>query len=543
MKNLNITTKISVVMALIMAIFIGVVFIANTEASKITNNVETITDAAVPAMKIANSMALDITKVRKDEFSILSNAQSPELDQWLRDLEVLRQEVVQQAIKYDQMSNLPAKYKGLIPEFKTKWALYIEANKEYATELKSGNIRQANQTIMDSFGAYQDALDVLDKIILKITTGSHKLAVVTHEGIAQARLIVGGVVVASIVFLILSLFFITRMIKLPLNVALDYVHKIAAGDLYNQPEIGHLSNDEFLELVLTMQDMQKQLRELITDIIDSTTQLTSAVEEVSSVSNQNAENTESQQGELTQVASAMTQMQASIEEVSENIENSAHNAENIAQKTVCGSNLLNSNVNIISEVRETIGKTGDLAHNLQEQSKDISEVTEIINGITEQTNLLALNAAIEAARAGEHGRGFAVVADEVRALAQRTKESTSKISELVELIQSQTVLVNQSTENCIEGITSSHEQGLEVVQTFDEINAAIKDMSDNSQQIAAASTEQSVVSTQLAKNVENVNSSVMGITEGARQTAIACDEISELTHRLYDKTRVFKIEA
>ncbi|MCQ4110390.1 methyl-accepting chemotaxis protein [Aeromonas sp. JL9] len=322
--------------------------------------------------------------------------------------------------------------------------------------------------------------------------------------------------------------FLTRQICLPLQAVVAQANAIAAGDLTHQLERQHIGRDELGMLAKASLKMQDNLRGLIEEVVAAVTQLGTAIEEVSAVSEQSAKGIQSQQQEISLVATAMTQMKATVADVAGNTETASSSASSANALARNGNQDVQRSLVAITRVAEEIEQAGTLVTELERESAQINVVVDVIRGIAEQTNLLALNAAIEAARAGEQGRGFAVVADEVRTLAGRTQASTGEIVAIIETLQSR---ANQAKEvtglSCDmirQCVTQSEQTGIGIQQ----IEEAVAQIADMAIQIASACGEQDAVSDELGRNVERINESANEVAQGADHTARACLELSQL---------------
>nr|WP_278987349.1 methyl-accepting chemotaxis protein [Plesiomonas shigelloides] len=316
-------------------------------------------------------------------------------------------------------------------------------------------------------------------------------------------------------------------------------HKISSKNLA-EPHIDK-SRNELGMLAREIEQMRLNLHHIITDIATSTSQLSSAAEEVSAVSLQSNSGMQNQQDQLGQLATAMNQMQSTANDMSRNAEEAANAVKNAASEAESGRNIIKATIETIEQVSVDVQQAGQVVHELEQESSRIGVVIDVIRGIADQTNLLALNAAIEAARAGEQGRGFAVVADEVRTLAHRTQESTTEINAIIENLQqkanaAESAMVTSST-RMNEGVMQVQNSG-NIINRMSENILLINDMNT---QIASATEEQNAVSEGLNINISNINDVSFEIVEGSNQTAKACEDLSALANNLQKLTLQFRI--
>ncbi len=331
----------------------------------------------------------------------------------------------------------------------------------------------------------------------------------------QARITQVTVAVLALLIGMLAAWLITRQITQPLADTLAVVRNIAAGDLTDQRRIER--QDEMGALQQGVMGMAATLRELISGIRDSVTQMASAAEQLSAITEQTSVGMNGQKIETDQVATAMHEMSATVQEVARNAEDASQAASDADREARAGDAVVSEAVTQIERLSEEMLRSTEAMAKLESESNRIGSVMDVIKTGAEQTNLLALNAAIEAARAGEAGRGFAVVADEVRGLAQRTQKSTEEIEQLVAGLQQGTQQVAAAMQNSHNLTESSVELTRKAGLALTDITAKVSNIQAMNQQIAAAAEEQGAVA-------EEISRSVINVRDISEQTATASDE-------------------
>ncbi|MCE7554429.1 methyl-accepting chemotaxis protein [Aliivibrio fischeri] len=539
-KDLSVVKKIWGSYLIVFAIFSIVGVLITLNLSRLNDNVSTITNKSLASISLLKGIQVDITKVRKDEFSLLPNAGHSSINDWLKDLDQWRADVQTGISSYESLA-LSSEERASFQIFKDTWNQYIKETHSYNNLLSQGNTAQANEVVLSSFGTYSKALTSLDDTLALNDVSVNQISNDVQQE-ADSMLYstgIGALFIASTI--ILSSLFLSRIICRPIDRALEFASKIASGQLNNHINEEELTKDELGILLKELVTMQTNLNTLVSEINDSTIQLTTAVEEVSAISSQTASGMQTQQMELSSVASAMTEMQAAVNEVAQNTETGVTSAYSASELAKIGNDTLRKTIEVISTVSKQIETSDELAQELETSSNNINMVVDVIRGIAEQTNLLALNAAIEAARAGEQGRGFAVVADEVRSLAQRTQSSTTQIIDIISQLQENTHKIGQSSRDCQEGISLCVNQVNEAGEQISEIEHTVDSIAEMSTHIATACSEQNSVSEELNRSVEYINTASSEMTEGASQTAIACQDISRLTHNLKARLEQFQL--
>jgi methyl-accepting chemotaxis protein len=360
----------------------------------------------------------------------------------------------------------------------------------------------------------------------------------THVYSTGLILIISLVCAAIVLTTILAIVLI-RSVTLPINDALVVAERIASSDL--SVEVHLSGKDEAGRLLAALAKMQMNLRETISHIADSSTQLASASEEMTAVTEEASRALVKQNDEVSQAATAVTEMSAAVDEVARNADSASTTTQKTMVFTKSGIDNVAQTLKAIDSLAENVTSTGMQVKALSTRAQDISKVVEVIRAIAEQTNLLALNAAIEAARAGEQGRGFAVVADEVRALAHRTQQSTLEIEQMISAIQGDSTdavgAMELSSNMASHAITVAQNADASLKQIADSINQ----INERNLQIAAASEEQAQVAREADRNLISIRELSTQSAAGASQTASACGEMSSLAVQLNRLVAQFKV--
>ncbi|NKQ12058.1 HAMP domain-containing protein [Pseudomonas sp. SST3] len=356
-------------------------------------------------------------------------------------------------------------------------------------------------------------------------------------GEAGKRLIISATL--AVLLGILAAWLITRQIVLPLRTTLADVERIASGDLTATAQITR--RDELGALQQGIQQMGATLRDLIGGIRDGVGQISSAAEELSAVTMQTSAGVNSQKEETDQVATAMHEMSATVQEVARNAEQAAQAATEADIEAREGDRVVAEVVAQIERMASEVVRSSEAMTALQSDSDKIGSVMSVIRAVAEQTNLLALNAAIEAARAGEAGRGFAVVADEVRGLAQRTQKSTEEIEQLVTALHSGTQQVAAIMQSSRSLTDSSVELTRRAGTSLTSITRTVSNIQAMNQQIATAAEEQSAVAEEISRSVVNVRDVSEQTAAASEQTAASSVELARLGSQLQTMVSRFRI--
>lgn len=317
-------------------------------------------------------------------------------------------------------------------------------------------------------------------------------------------LIIGSSALALLVGLIAA-WLITRLIVAPLRSVIAVAQQIASGDLSGRMEVSR--RDEIGQLMQAMQQMSSGLSHMVSGLQAGIEQLASSAHSLSSVTEQTNHEVSSQKEETEQVATAMNQMTATVHDVARNAEQAAQAAQTADAKVDSGQQVVRMSLQRIELLATSSNSASASIESLSAEIQHIGTVLSVINSVAEQTNLLALNAAIEAARAGEQGRGFAVVADEVRALAKRTQQSTEEIERLVSTLRSAAQSSVQQIQQSGELVKLAVGDALQTESALGSIAAAVSLIQQMNQQIAAAAEQQSSVAEEINRSVTSIRAS------------------------------------
>ncbi len=319
----------------------------------------------------------------------------------------------------------------------------------------------------------------------------------------------------------------------------DAANAISGGDVRRRCEIE--SHDLIGEIVGSFNRMGENLRRVIGQIMNSTAQLASATEQMSVVIEHSGKGLKRQQHETDQVATAINEMSATAQEVARNTAQAAQAAQQADAETRNGKLVATEAISAIDALAGAVGEASGVIHKLESESGNIGVVLDVIRGIAEQTNLLALNAAIEAARAGEQGRGFAVVADEVRTLASRTQKSTQEIQEMIERLQAGADNAVQVMDQAGGMARSGQAQVEKAAESLASIAGAVATINDMNTQVASAAEEQSAVTEEIHRNVVAISQVSTETADGARQSATASQQLARLAAELQGLVSQFKM--
>ncbi|MCA1767506.1 MAG: methyl-accepting chemotaxis protein [Idiomarina sp.] len=359
------------------------------------------------------------------------------------------------------------------------------------------------------------------------------------DAISTSSWLNGIITIVSVALAVLISWYTVRSISQPLSRVNHMLNIMADGNLTER--VDYNAQDEFGELASNTNKLTDNLRKLIEGIANRATQLATAAEQSSNVSDETTNAIDEQRNQIEQVATATQEMNSTASEMADGAEQALREIQHSDDEAKRVREISDKNRSTIEGLAREIQSASEVIDQLSENSKNIGGILDVIRGIADQTNLLALNAAIEAARAGEQGRGFAVVADEVRTLASRTQESTEEIQDMIESLQNDSQRAVTVMNKGREQAELSVQQSDEAAQALQSITESVHQASDSSNHIANAAKEQSSTAHDISERLESIVSIAEQTASGSKQTAQASNEVAKLADELQDSIKSFRV--
>ncbi|MBB6289921.1 methyl-accepting chemotaxis protein [Pseudomonas sp. JAI120] len=526
LRNMNIAPRAFLGFSLIGALMLFLGVFALNQMSKIRGATQDITQSSVPSIRALDEFTQLTLRLRVLSYRLLTNREPDVQQKTLEAFELRNQQirtaqgVYEKLIDSGEERSIYDEYMRLLTQYQQ-----IEARMK---SLSSANQIDELRNLLNT--ELLNNSEQVNMVLNRLLDYNNKAALATNQQAEDQYnmafdWVIGLLVIATALTMLFA-WLLTRSITLPISQALEAAEEVAEGNLTRPIKVD--GNDEAGRLLAAMAKMQEKLRDTLQRIAGSATQLASAAEELNAVTDESARGLTRQNNEIEQAATAVNEMTSAVEEVARNAVSTSEASRNATTSAGDGRDLVQETVSAIERMSGDVQATATLIGELANESRDIGKVLDVIRGLADQTNLLALNAAIEAARAGEAGRGFAVVADEVRALAHRTQQSTSEIERMIGSIQAGTEHAVDSMRNSTERAESTLNIAKGAGMSLDTINTAIVEINERNLVIASAAEEQAQVAREVDRNLVNIRDLSVQSATGASQTSAASNELSRL---------------
>jgi len=526
LRNLNIAPRASLGFGLVALLVLLLGSFSLLQMTEMNKQSEQINGNWLPSILSLAEMSQDLLRLRALTLRSMLNSDESTTKQNITRMEEFRSLLDKAQREYEKLIS-SAEEKNLYGRFKQAESSYLQEQSKIVDALRQNDLGAALAVANGPLNGHADSMaKALAELSELNRIGATAAAKSADEVFESSRWWVIVMIALALGLTVILALLLTRSIVAPLAEAVRVAEVVASGNLTQPIEVQ--GSDEPARLLGALRSMQQSLRSTIQNISDSSTQLASASEELSAVTEDSTRGLHQQNNEIEQAATAVNEMTSAVEEVARNAVSTSEASSESDRTAQHGREQVRQTVDSISHLADDVTHTATEVEQLAGQVRDISKVLDVIRSIAEQTNLLALNAAIEAARAGEAGRGFAVVADEVRALAHRTQQSTHEIEQMVSGIQQGTDKAVSAMQNSNSRARSTLDVAKAAGQALDEIAAAISQINERNLVIASASEEQAQVAREVDRNLVNIRDLSMQSSAGANQTSAASQELSRL---------------
>ena len=540
LRNMNIGSRAGLGFTIIGLLVLAMGLIALFQANEMDDATAEIRVEWLPAVQDVGEVGSGLGRTRAWTLRTLTMKEGDQLKETVGLVRRINQEISAFLINYEKGIDSPDDRK-LFEDFKSSYAKYLSYQERIldgvlASVERGDEIEVANGPLAS---AADQMMAALNKLIKFNEQGAVHAADQTRKAFDAAVFMIVVALILILMLMVVIAIVLTRSIVSPLSEAVIVADRVSSGDLTQNIHV--TGSDEPAHLLIALKRMQDSLHETIEKISESSNMLASASEELHAVTEDTNRGLNQQSAEIDQAATAVNQMTAAVEEVARNAVNTADDSKAADKSTYQGREKVSQALESINRLVGNVSDTSEEVKLLAQNANEISQVLVVIRSIAEQTNLLALNAAIEAARAGEAGRGFAVVADEVRALAYRTQQSTGEIEKMIEGIQSGTDRAVDAMNESQERANGTLQVAREANDALDVIGEAIASINQKNLVIASASEEQAQVAREVDKNLVNIRDLSMQTSAGANQTNASSQELSRLAVDLHAMVSKFRL--
>lgn len=539
LRHMNIAPRAIISFALIGAFILILGVFSLREMSSIRGMGEEIAESSLPSISSLEEFTRITLTLRNLSYRLIVN-QEPEIQRaTIGEIDTLGVRLKVALKEYEALIASPDE-RATFDQYATLTTTFQQLYEQSEVLARKGQVEDLTVLLGGEMRRVSASMDTALAKLLQINREqSADLNRQAEEQYSSAFKTVVGLLFLAALMTVMLAWLLTKSITQPISNALNAAEKIAEGNL-TQPILVD-GKDEAGRLLSAMAQMQANLRTTLEGISSSATRLASAAEEMNCITVESSIGLTQQNNEIEQAATAVNEMTSAVEEVARNAVSTSEASQNATAAAGEGRDLVRETVDAIDRMSAEVQGSAVLISQLANESRDIGKVLDVIRGLADQTNLLALNAAIEAARAGEAGRGFAVVADEVRALAHRTQQSTSEIERMISSIQSGTEHAVDSMRNSTERAESTLNIARGAGISLEAINSAVIEINERNLVIASAAEEQAQVAREVDRNLVNIRDLSVQSSTGAAQTSTASSELATLALDLNNMVSHFKI--
>jgi|TARA_R100000049_G_C1956898_1_gene114731 methyl-accepting chemotaxis protein len=536
-RDLSFRWKLTLPILILAALFVILGLSAFWAVSKVESRLVRVSADLLPRSSVVLEADRDMYQALAAERAIIEGVVSSGLD-------AEHTENMQQAsdriARYAAATRTP-EGRALADEFARAFAVWKATSIENVRLARSGDAARASDSSYgQGYEQFSRARELINKMTELINQQAEAEAAEAEADVAASHARVTVVLAIGAVVCFLMIVFFPGLITNPLRELLQRIRDIADGEGDLTRRVVVHSNDELGQLSKAFNAFLEQLQGLIRDVAESTLQVASAAEQMSAIAEGQEKLVNEQYMAVDQVSTAATEMSAAIHEVADNAHSTADAAREADRQGHSASDVVSATMNDLRRLAADVEEAAGVINNLEQDTDKIGGVLSVIEGIAEQTNLLALNAAIEAARAGEQGRGFAVVADEVRALAARTQDSTRDIQQMIQKLQSGTGQAVAVMQRGAQLAAQSVEKAGTTESSLNETSASVMRINDMAAQIAAACEEQSQTTEDIARNISGIRDLSNQSAQSSQESRDASNVLARLAANLQQQVGRFK---
>ena len=499
---------------------------------------------AVAHVELLNALKTDFLAIRLDLVYMMLLEDPAQLKEKADDI-VQRKRNIEEGMAKFLKEDLHTKEKELIRSFQRGYEGYlVEGTKLQQMSLDSlGKPDAHKETVRFATTSvaplYKEPAKAISDLVHLNVSDAGKTYQMDLESYHASQVFMVVLTMLAVVFMLLIGYLIANSISVPLKKVFDTLALVAAGDLTARSDID--TSDEMGMLAAEVNEMAGKLKETLTRVVENSHEVAAAANQLHSTSEQIATGAEEVAAQTGTVATASEEMAATSSEIAQSCHRAATGGEDATGRARDGRMVVEQTVQVMNRIATQVKASASTVEGLGERSDQIGAIIGTIEDIADQTNLLALNAAIEAARAGEQGRGFAVVADEVRALAERTTRATREIGEMIKSIQSETKAAVSAMEEGVREVESGTREAAKSGQSLEEILRQISEVTEQVNQIATAAEEQTATTGEITNNILQITEVVQDTSKGAHTCATAASHLAGLSQDLQRLVGQFRL--